>query len=108
VPRRSVLPAAAVLEAAAWAMGRTPPVCREVVKSGLHGHRYDGSKARRELGLVYTPLEETLRRTVDWFVAQGLLRDGIPEHPAKGSAYDGHLGAEPTRLDARTRRWRRP
>jgi dihydroflavonol-4-reductase len=106
VPRRSVLPAAAVTEAAARAMGRTPPVCREVVKAGLHGHRYDGSKATRELGLAYTRLEETLRRTVDWFVAQGLLREGILGHHANGSAYDGDLGVEPTRPDARTRRWR--
>jgi dihydroflavonol-4-reductase len=107
-PRRSVLPAAAVVEAAARAMGRTPPVCREVVKAGLHGHRYDGSKATRELGLVYRPLEETLRRTVDWFVAQGLMREGIPRHQPDGSAYDGDLGVEPTRPDARTRRWRSP
>ncbi len=107
VPPRLVLPAAAVVEAAARAVGRTPPVCREVVMAGLHGHRYDGSRATRELGLVYMPLGETLRRTVDWFVAQGLLRDGIPGHQAKGSAYHGDLGAEPTRLDTRTRRWRR-
>jgi dihydroflavonol-4-reductase len=108
VPRRSVLPAAAVVEAAARAMGRTPPVCREIVKAGLHGHRYDGSKATRELGLVYTRLEGTLHRTVDWFVAQGLLRESIPGHHANGSAYDGDLGVEPTRPDAHTRRWRSP
>jgi dihydroflavonol-4-reductase len=97
-----------VVEAAARAIGRTPPFCREVVRAGLHGHRYDGSRATRELGLVYTPLEETLRRTVDWFVAQGLLRDGIPGQQAHGSAYDGDLGVEPTRPDTRTRRWRSP
>jgi dihydroflavonol-4-reductase len=108
VPPRSVLPAAAVVEATARAMGRTPPVCREVARAGLHGHRYDGSRATRELGVVYTPLDETLRRTVEWFVAQGLLRDGIPGHQARGSAYDGDLGAEPTRPDTRTRRWRSP
>jgi dihydroflavonol-4-reductase len=108
VPGRALLPAAALVEAAARARGRTPPVCREVVRAGLHGHRYDGSRATRDLGLVYTPLQETLRRTVDWFVAQGLLRDGMAGHQAKGSAYDGDLGAEPTRPDTRTRRWRWP
>jgi dihydroflavonol-4-reductase len=108
VPPRSVLPAAAVVEATARAMGRTPSVCPEVVRAGIHGHRYDGSRATRELGLVYTPVEETLRRTVGWFVAQGLLRDGIPGHQARGSAYDGDLGAEPTRPDTRIRRWRSP
>jgi len=108
VPRRSVLPAAAMVEAAARAVGRTPPVCREVVRAGLHGHRFDGSRATRELGLVYTPLVETLRRTVDWFVAQGLLGDGIAGRRAHGSAYDGDVGVEPTRPGTRTRRWRSP
>jgi dihydroflavonol-4-reductase len=108
VPPRSVLAAAAVVEAAARAVGRTPPVCREVVRAGLHGHRYDGSRATRELGMVYTPLEETLRRTVDWFVAQGLLQDGVPGRQAHGSAYDEDLGVEPTSPDTRTRRWRSP
>jgi dihydroflavonol-4-reductase len=108
VPRRSVLPAAAVVEAAARAVGRTPPVCREVARAGLHGHRFDGSRATRELGLVYTPLVETLRRTVDWFVAHGLLGNGIAGHRAHGSAYDGDLGVEPTRPGTRTGRWCSP
>jgi dihydroflavonol-4-reductase len=37
------------------------------------GHVYDGSRATRELGLDYTPLEATIRRTVVWFEEQGLL-----------------------------------
>jgi dihydroflavonol-4-reductase len=43
-----------------------------MVRTLLHGHAYDGGRAARELGLVYTPLEESLRRTVDWYVAEGL------------------------------------
>ncbi len=54
--------------------GRHPPVCREMVRTLLHGHRYDGSRAQRELGLRYTPPRETLRRTVEWALEQGLLR----------------------------------
>jgi dihydroflavonol-4-reductase len=53
---------------------RRPPVCREMVDTLLHGHRYDGSRATRELGLVYTPPEQTLRRTVDWAVEEGLVK----------------------------------
>ncbi len=34
------------------------------------GHAYDGSRASRELGLVYTPVEETLRRTIEWLREQ--------------------------------------
>ncbi len=52
------------------------------------------------------------RRTVAWFAAQGLLREGPPraaaEPPAMGSAYDGDLEAEPTKPHTRTRRWRSP
>ena len=39
-----------------------------------HGHVYDGSRATRELGLAYTPVEETFRRTVEWYVAHGYVR----------------------------------
>jgi dihydroflavonol-4-reductase len=55
------------------ARGKHPPVCREMVRTLLHGHRYDGSRAERELGLVYTPARETLQRTIDWARAEGLL-----------------------------------
>ena len=40
----------------------------------LHGHRYDGSRAERELGLRYTPVRETVLRTVHWARSAGLLR----------------------------------
>ena len=53
--------------------GRTPPVCREMVRTLLHGHRYDGSRATRELELAYTPVEETFRRTIAWARAEGLV-----------------------------------
>jgi len=53
--------------------GRRPKVCREMVRVLRAGHVYDGSLATRELGLDYTPLEDTIRRTVDWFEEQGLL-----------------------------------
>ncbi len=45
-----------------------------MVRTLLHGHRYDGTRAERELGLVYTPADETLRRTVEWARAEGLLQ----------------------------------
>ncbi len=53
-------------------MGRRAPLCREMVAVLEHGHSYDGSKATRELGLRYTPLGETLERTVSWFRQEGL------------------------------------
>ncbi|MET1010232.1 MAG: NAD-dependent epimerase/dehydratase family protein [Gaiellaceae bacterium] len=65
--------AAVAVETAARLRRKTPRVCRDLVRTMLHGHAYDGSKASRELGLSYTPLEETIRRTVDWFHEEGLV-----------------------------------
>jgi dihydroflavonol-4-reductase len=65
--------AAVVVEALARLRGKTPRVCRDLVRTALHGHAYDGSKATRELGLSYTPVEDTIRRTVDWFRDEGLV-----------------------------------
>jgi dihydroflavonol-4-reductase len=64
---------AALVEGVSRVAGRTPPVCREMVRVLRAGHVYDGSRAMRELGLVYTPFETTIRRTIDWFEEQGLL-----------------------------------
>jgi dihydroflavonol-4-reductase len=46
-----------------------------MVRTLLHGHRYDGSRAVRELGLSYTEPAETIRRTVQWARSEGLLRN---------------------------------
>lgn len=74
LPRPAASAAAAAVEVAFRLRRRQPPVCREMVRTLLHGHRYDGSRAERELGLVYTPARETVRRTVEWARAEGLLR----------------------------------
>jgi dihydroflavonol-4-reductase len=65
--------AGAAAEAAFRARGKTPPFCREMARTLLHGHRYDGSRATRELGLRYRPVEETLARTIAWARAEGLV-----------------------------------
>jgi dihydroflavonol-4-reductase len=53
--------------------GKHAPVCREMIATMLHGHYYDGSRAARELGLRYTPVEETFRRTIEWARGAGLV-----------------------------------
>jgi dihydroflavonol-4-reductase len=50
------------------------PLCREMITTMLHGHHYDGSRASRELGLQYTPVEDTFRRTIEWAREKGLVR----------------------------------
>ncbi len=75
VPRRAATVAGAVVERAFRLVRRRPPVCREMVRTLIHGHRYDGSRAERELGLQYTDPRDTVRRTVAWAREAGLLRN---------------------------------
>jgi dihydroflavonol-4-reductase len=70
--------AAALAEGVARLRGRSTSLCRARVGTILHGHRYDGSRATRELGLEYTPVEDTFRRTIDWAVAEGLVKRPLP------------------------------
>jgi dihydroflavonol-4-reductase len=74
VPRQAATVAGAVVERAFRLVRRHPPVCREMVRTLIHGHRYDGSRAERDLGLRYTAPRETIRRTVAWAREVGLLR----------------------------------
>jgi dihydroflavonol-4-reductase len=73
--------------AAEWlgrVLRRDVPVCRETVRTLLHGHRYDGSRAERELGLQYTPIEDTLRRTLGWYAERGLVPPAAKRRPEPG------------------------
>jgi dihydroflavonol-4-reductase len=74
VPGAPATAVAAVVEAACKALRRHPPFCRAMARTMIHGHAYDGSHAARALGLRYTPVEDTLRRTLDWARAAGLIR----------------------------------
>jgi dihydroflavonol-4-reductase len=78
VPASLASAAAGLLEAGFRLARRTPPVCREMVRTMLHGHLYDGSRATRELGLVYTPVRETFARTIDWAIEAGLVTRPLP------------------------------
>jgi dihydroflavonol-4-reductase len=70
--------AVALAEAAYRLRGKTPSICRARVRTILHGHRYDGSRASRELGLDYTPVADTFARTIEWAVAEGLVTRPLP------------------------------
>lgn len=54
-------------------LGRRPSFCPEMVKVIAHGHRHDGSRATRELGLEYTPIRDTLARMIEWFRSEGMM-----------------------------------
>jgi dihydroflavonol-4-reductase len=70
--------AATVLEGGFRAARKDPPVCRAMVRTMLHGHRYDGSRATRELSLEYTPVRDTFARTIEWALAEGLVKRPLP------------------------------
>ena len=74
IPRQAALPATYAIEYAFRLVRRRPPICHELVRTLLHGHHYDGSRATRELGLHYTSPRDTLARTVQWARAAGILR----------------------------------
>lgn len=68
--------AGAAAEVAARGRGSKPSLCREMVRTIRFGHAYDGGRATRELGLVYAPVEDTLRRAIEWQRAEGLIPPG--------------------------------
>lgn len=80
-----ILPAPAAMATATVIGGigrlrrRRAPFCREMMRTLLHGHAYDGSRATRELGLRYTPIEDTLRRTLRWYQANGFITRPLPD-----------------------------
>jgi len=59
--------------AAARLLMRNSELCPELLRTLLHGHRFDGSQAERSLGVRYTPIEDTIARAVTWYREQGLL-----------------------------------
>jgi len=84
VPPTVARAAATLAEAVARARGGTSSLCKARVRTILHGHRYDGSRATRELGLSYTPIDETFRRTIEWAVAEGLVTRPLPRGSRAG------------------------
>jgi dihydroflavonol-4-reductase len=70
---RAVVRAGAPLTRVVAGRREDAAVCPAMLRTLLHGHRYDGSRATHELGLAYRPLEETLDRIVGWYRTHGML-----------------------------------
>ncbi len=73
LPRPVALGAADAAAVIARLRGRRPRLCREMVATLLHGHAYDGSRATAELGLEYRSFDDMVRRTLAWYVDQGMV-----------------------------------
>ena len=78
LPGRLAVGVSVVVEGAFRVRGRKPPLCREMMRTLVHGHHYDGSRATRDLGLTYTPVEETFARAIEWGLGEGLLKRPLP------------------------------
>lgn len=89
IPARAATALASVTGTVGRIRRRRAPLCTEMMRTLLHGHAYDGSRATRDLGLRYTAIEDTLRRTYDWYVANGHVR------PRDGAAPETTAESEP-------------
>jgi dihydroflavonol-4-reductase len=69
---------AAGVEVAGRIRHKRTSFCREMVRTLTEGNSYDGSTAARGLGLAYTPIETSMRRTISWYVAHGLVQRPLP------------------------------
>jgi dihydroflavonol-4-reductase len=72
-PRPVATVAGAVATTAAGMARGDKHLCRATVRTLLHGHRFDSSRSEHELGLRYTPLEDTIHRTLAWYSERGLV-----------------------------------
>jgi len=74
LPHWIPLAVGAASSALARVTGKPPRVSLDSVRMSMHRMFFDAGKAVRELGLPQTPVEEPLRRAVDWFRANGYVR----------------------------------
>ena len=73
VPYGLALAVSAASELIARMAGTEPLLPRSAVQSSRQGHGLDATKAKTELGLPQTPLEEAIGRAVAWFKAHDYL-----------------------------------
>jgi nucleoside-diphosphate-sugar epimerase len=61
----------------AWTAGKMRPgagICPALVRTLLHGHRFDATRATEQLGVTFRPAAETLEGTARWLISQGYVR----------------------------------
>jgi dihydroflavonol-4-reductase len=78
LPARLAYGLAAGVELAGRIRHKRSSFCREMVRTLTEGNPYDGTRAARDLGLAYTPIETSMRRTISWYVAHGLVQRPLP------------------------------
>jgi dihydroflavonol-4-reductase len=74
LPYPLAMTAAALTELFAWATRTESLLSRQTVQTARAPQRLDGARARRELELPQTPIDEAIRRALGWFRAHGYCR----------------------------------
>lgn len=73
LPKWLVLGAGAVIGPAFWLVRKEPPLCLGAARTITHGHTFDAGRSQEELGLAYTPFDDALRTTVEWYRSEGIV-----------------------------------
>ncbi len=73
IPPSLLTSTASLLGAVSKITGRRPWVSPDEARTALHSFTFNNHKARKELGLQFTPLKEGLERTVSWLREEGLI-----------------------------------
>ena len=71
IPSSIAMTMAYLAEIFARVTHRVPFFTRNAVRHIVQGQQYDCSRAERELGITFTPIEAALRDAVMWFVENG-------------------------------------
>lgn len=74
LPAAFVVATAYFMEKHAERTGKTPTATPTVVRYSNQYLYYDNSKARKELGLAPTPIDDSIQRAVEWFRENGYLK----------------------------------
>ena len=70
---RSLATMAYPVAAVAGVASGDQPFCVEMLRTLLHGHRFDVARSEAELSMAYTPIAETFVRTVEWLAHAGFV-----------------------------------
>lgn len=74
LPKRALIKLGYLLESRADRIKKKPLVTGSALEYGAHNLYYDNTKARTELGLEFTPIEDSIRRSVAWFRENGYVK----------------------------------
>jgi dihydroflavonol-4-reductase len=73
VPVKAAMPMALAFEAMAWLRRKPALMNRNTIRHTIQRQQYDCTRAREELGIIFTSSETTMRDMVRWFVDNGYV-----------------------------------